>query len=114
MIRGDYKGRAVAEATFLYRLNKITDKLVRIGERGVAGHGAGPVGVVRGVGVECVIEQQIWSVRFKNVDRAKEYMCGEKVNYSFGSFYFSTDVAVPYFYGIGIVFFIALIVVALL
>ena len=53
-------------------------------------------------------------VRFKNVDRAKEYMCGEKVNYSFGSFYFSTDVAVPYFYGIGIVFFIALIVVALL
>jgi len=53
-------------------------------------------------------------IRFKNVDRAKEYMCGEKVNYSFGSFYFSTDVAVPYFYGIGIVFFIALIVVALL
>jgi hypothetical protein len=51
-------------------------------------------------------------VRFKNVDRAKEYMCGEKVNYSFGSFYFSTDVALPYFYGIGILFFVALIVVA--
>lgn len=53
-------------------------------------------------------------VRFKNVDRAKEYMCGEKVNYSFGSFYFSTDVALPYFYGIGVVFFVALIVVAIL
>lgn len=53
-------------------------------------------------------------VRFKNVDRAKEYMCGEKINYSFGSFYFSTDVALPYFYGIGILFFLALIVVAIL
>jgi ech hydrogenase subunit A len=32
-------------------------------------------------------------VRFKKVDRAKEYMCGEKINYSFSSFYFSTDAA---------------------
>ncbi len=53
-------------------------------------------------------------IRFKKVDRAKEYMCGEKVNYSFGSFYFSTDVAIPYFYGIGILFFLALIVVAII
>lgn len=53
-------------------------------------------------------------IRFKNVDRAKEYMCGEKINYSFGSFYFSTDVATPYFYTIGIVFFISLILVAML
>ena len=53
-------------------------------------------------------------IRFKNVDRAKEYMCGEKINYSFGSFYFSTEVATPYFFAIGIIFFIALIVVAVL
>jgi ech hydrogenase subunit A len=53
-------------------------------------------------------------IRFKNVDRAKEYMCGEKINYSFGSFYFSTEVATPYFYTIGVLFFIALIVVAVL
>lgn len=53
-------------------------------------------------------------IRFKNVDRTKEYMCGEKINYSFGSFYFSTEVATPYFFAIGIIFFIALIVVAVL
>jgi ech hydrogenase subunit A len=53
-------------------------------------------------------------IRFKNVDRATEYMCGEKINYSFGSFYYSTEVAIPYIYTIGIIFFIALIVVAVL
>jgi ech hydrogenase subunit A len=53
-------------------------------------------------------------IRFKNVDRAKEYMCGEKINYSFSSFYFSTDKITPYFYIIGILFFVALIVVAVL
>jgi ech hydrogenase subunit A len=53
-------------------------------------------------------------IRFKNVDRAKEYMCGEKVNYSFGSFYFSTEVATPYFYSIGVAFFMAMLVVSLL
>ena len=53
-------------------------------------------------------------IRFKNVDRAKEYMCGEKINYSFSSFYFSTDKATPYFSIIGILFFVALIVVAVL
>jgi ech hydrogenase subunit A len=53
-------------------------------------------------------------VRFKNVDRAKEYMCGEKVNYSFSSFYFSTDRATPYFAAVGALFFVALIIVALI
>jgi len=52
-------------------------------------------------------------IRFKNVDRAKEYMCGEKIDYSFSSFYFSTDKATPYFSVIGILFFVALIVVAI-
>lgn len=53
-------------------------------------------------------------VRFKNVDRVKEYMCGEKVNYSFSSFYFSTEKATPYFATAGILFFVALIIVALI
>ncbi len=53
-------------------------------------------------------------VKFKNVDRAKEYMCGEKVNYTFSSFYFSTDRATPYFYATGVLFFAALIIVALI
>src|SRR5450759_382444 len=53
-------------------------------------------------------------IRFKNVDRAKEYMCGEKINYSFSSFYFSTDKITPYFSIIGILFFVVLIVVAVL
>jgi ech hydrogenase subunit A len=52
-------------------------------------------------------------VKFKNVDRVKEYMCGEKINYSFSSFYFSTEKATPYFAAIGIMFFITLIIVAL-
>lgn len=53
-------------------------------------------------------------IRFKNVDRAKEYMCGEKVNYSFSSLYFSTDRATPYFATAGVLFFVALIMVALI
>lgn len=53
-------------------------------------------------------------IRFRHVDRAKEYMCGEKVNYAFSSFYFSTDRVVPYFSAAGILFFIALILVALI
>jgi ech hydrogenase subunit A len=53
-------------------------------------------------------------IRFKKVDRAREYMCGEKVNYSFSSFYFSTDRATPYFAATGTLFFVALIIVALL
>jgi hypothetical protein len=53
-------------------------------------------------------------VQFKKVDRAKEYMCGEKINYSFSSFYFTTDKAAPYFSTAGILFFIALIAVALI
>jgi len=53
-------------------------------------------------------------IQFKNVDRAKEYMCGEKIDYSFSSFYFTVDRAIPYFSVIGILFFVALIAVALL
>jgi ech hydrogenase subunit A len=53
-------------------------------------------------------------IRFKNVDRAKEYACGEKIDYSFSSFYFATDKATPYFSVIGILFFVALIVVSVL
>jgi ech hydrogenase subunit A len=53
-------------------------------------------------------------IRFKNVDRAKEYMCGEKIDYSFSSFYFSTDKATPYFSLIGVLFFVALVIVAVL
>lgn len=52
-------------------------------------------------------------VRFRNVDRVKEYACGEKINYSFSSFYFSTDKAMPYFSIVGLIFFIVLITVAL-
>ncbi len=52
-------------------------------------------------------------VKFKKVDRAKEYMCGEKIDYKFSSFYFSTEKATPYFAAIGILFFMALIIVAL-
>ena len=51
-------------------------------------------------------------IRFKNVDRAKEYACGEKIDYSFSSFYFATDKATPYFSVIGVLFFVALIVVS--
>jgi hypothetical protein len=53
-------------------------------------------------------------VRFKNVDRAKEYACGEKVNYSFSTMYFSTDKVTPYFTVIGILFFAALLAVVLI
>lgn len=53
-------------------------------------------------------------IRFRHTDRVKEYMCGEKINYSFSSFYFSTDRAIPYFSAAGILFFIALIIVALI
>ncbi len=53
-------------------------------------------------------------IHFKNVDRAKEYMCGEKLNYSFSSFYFSVDRVTPYFLIAGILFFIALVIVAVL
>jgi hypothetical protein len=51
-------------------------------------------------------------IHFRQVDRAKEYMCGEKVEYAFSSFYFSTDKATPYFSAVGILFFAAMILVA--
>jgi ech hydrogenase subunit A len=51
-------------------------------------------------------------VKFKNVDRAKEYTCGEKIDYSFSALYFSTDKATPYLTGIGILLFAAMVMVA--
>ena len=50
-------------------------------------------------------------VRFKHVDRVKEYTCGEKIEeYNFSSFYFSTDKATPYFIAAGTLFFILILV----
>ncbi|MEP7127418.1 MAG: proton-conducting transporter membrane subunit [Chitinophagales bacterium] len=51
-------------------------------------------------------------IRFNNVDRVKEYMCGEKMDYAFSSFYFSTDEVTRYFSAVGALFFVALIIVA--
>lgn len=51
-------------------------------------------------------------IRFKHVDRVKEYMCGEKINYSFGSYYFSTEAAIPYFHSIGVIFFIIMLLIS--
>jgi hypothetical protein len=53
-------------------------------------------------------------IRFKHVDRVSEYACGEKINYAFGSFYLSADGVSRYAYPLGFLFFLALIVVALL
>lgn len=53
-------------------------------------------------------------VRFKNVDRAREYACGEKVEYNFSSFYFSTEKATPYFVYAGILFFVGILLVGYL
>ena len=53
-------------------------------------------------------------VRFKNVDRAREYACGEKVEYNFSSFYFSTEKATPYFMYAGVLFFIGILLVGYL
>ena len=53
-------------------------------------------------------------LRFKNVDRAKEYACGEKIYYSFSSFYFSTERLTYWFSIIGMLCLIALLVVALI
>ena len=52
-------------------------------------------------------------VRFKNVDRVKEYACGEKIDYSFSALYFPTDKATPYFTAIGIVLFAVIVIVAI-
>ncbi len=53
-------------------------------------------------------------IRFKKVDRVKEYMCGEKVNYSFSSYYFSVEKITPWFTVAGILFFITLLAVVIL
>ncbi|MCU0394484.1 MAG: hypothetical protein MUF29_01135 [Chitinophagaceae bacterium] len=53
-------------------------------------------------------------IHFRHVDRTREYMCGEKVNYSFSSFYLTADKATPYAITIGVVLFGALLVAALI
>ena len=53
-------------------------------------------------------------VRFKNVDRAREYSCGEKVEYNFSSFYFSTEKATPYFVYAGVLFFVGILLAGFL
>lgn len=50
-------------------------------------------------------------VRFRHVDRVKEYACGEKLDYSFSTLIFSTEKATPYFTAIGIVLFVTLLAV---
>lgn len=53
-------------------------------------------------------------VKFKNVDRVKEYTCGEKIDYSFSALYFSTDKATPYLTTVGILLFAAMVIVAII
>lgn len=53
-------------------------------------------------------------IRFRKVDRVKEYSCGEKVNYSFSTFTFSTARATPYLLVTGILFLVALVLAALI
>lgn len=53
-------------------------------------------------------------IRFKHVDRVKEYTCGEKIDYSFSGLYFSTDKATPYLTAIGVLFFLVLLVIVIL
>ncbi len=49
-------------------------------------------------------------VRFKNVDRVKEYTCGENVSYNFSSFYFSTQKASVYVVYAGILLFLGIVI----
>lgn len=52
-------------------------------------------------------------IRLRQVDRVKEYSCGEKVNYSFSTFTFSTGRATPYLLVTGILFLVALVLAAM-
>ncbi len=49
-------------------------------------------------------------VHFKNVDRVKEYTCGEKIDYRFSSLYFSNEKVMPYYILIGGIFFISIVI----
>lgn len=53
-------------------------------------------------------------IKFKNVDRAKEYTCGEKIDYSFAELYFKTGKLTPYFTWIGATLFVVLLLVVFL
>ena len=53
-------------------------------------------------------------VRFKKVDRVKEYACGEKIDYKFNSFYFDTEFLLPYFKAVGLAFFLLIIILTVI
>ena len=53
-------------------------------------------------------------VRFKKVDRVKEYACGEKIDDKFNSFYFDTEFLLPYFKAVGLVFFALIIILTVI
>jgi ech hydrogenase subunit A len=48
-------------------------------------------------------------IKFKQVDRVKEYTCGEKAEMEFSSYYFSFEKFNPYFIGIGTLFFVSIV-----
>jgi ech hydrogenase subunit A len=50
-------------------------------------------------------------VRFRNVDRVKEYTCGEKIELEFSAYYFNFDRFAPLFVAVGVAFFIAIVLV---
>ncbi|HMO33001.1 MAG TPA: proton-conducting transporter membrane subunit [Lacibacter sp.] len=51
-------------------------------------------------------------IHFRKVDRVAEYACGEKVNYSISSFYFSTERAQPWLTATGLLLMVVLLAVA--
>ena len=53
-------------------------------------------------------------IRFRKADRVKEYTCGEKIDYKFNSYYFDTEFLMPYFKGVGMVFFALIIVLTII
>ncbi len=53
-------------------------------------------------------------IRFRKVDRVKEYTCGEKIDYKFNSFYFDTEFLLPYFKAVGLVFFALIIILTVI
>ncbi len=53
-------------------------------------------------------------ISFGKVDRAREYTCGEKIEYNFSSFYFSSSKADRWILWIALAFFLALIVIGFL
>lgn len=55
-----------------------------------------------------LIAGSMW--RFRNVDRAKEYACGEKTELSFSSYFFDFDRWNPAFVAVGVICFVSIVV----